>query len=122
MVRASSNSTSSAQVDGPSGGQAEAPMRLGADAGRTISFITPRRPQSGRRPLFGRQLLSMRGELGAPPVAADDKYQDRAEQGAEQHDVVRALGAEPGLQIGVDHRVGGNDLAHDPTQQGGAGP
>src|SRR5262245_17100566 len=102
MVCASSTSTSSAQVDGQSCGQAEAPMRIGTDMGRTISFITPRRPSRGRPPysagngptsLFGRHLLRMGGKLVAPPVAADDKHQDRPDQRAEQLDVVRALGA-----------------------------
>ena len=35
---------------------------------------------------------------------------------------MKSFGAEPGLEISLDHRIGRDDLADNPTEQGGAGP
>src|SRR6266545_2320464 len=95
-VRGSTTSTSSAQVDGQSCGQAEAPMRIGEECWRTISFIAPPRQEATIRSpaarllesLLGDDLFPHRSQPGATPIAADDEDQNRSDQGAEQRDVV----------------------------------
>src|SRR5712672_2579831 len=97
MVCSSRISTSSAQVDGQSCGQADAPIRIASGRDRIGLFTAASPPMSGterqqqilaagapwslRRQLTLFLLALLLGALlGAPPHAADQQHQDRSDQ------------------------------------------
>src|ERR1051325_11282985 len=100
MVRSSMSSTSSAQVEGQSCGQADAPMRTAVSTPRTGLFIAspPSRPESGR--LYVRFLFAQPSRFYQIP--ADGEDQNGAENAALRLDLIGFRFR----KILRDHRIG----------------